>query len=95
MKDLKRSLHDKGNFRLSRDYQNYHIPDMTWNQKSEEQQKRAFMNFLNDKKNKPHPDTIVSADGKLSLPKKAQNISKKPGQKKVSRSERTRSKEKK
>ena len=63
---------------------------MTWNQKSDDQKRSAFDKFLVDVKNKPKPSTVVSRDGNLSLPRKAQNLAVKPGQKKGARSERTR-----
>ena len=90
--DLKRSLHEKGNFQLSRDYTNYTIPDMTWNQKNEEQRNNAFEKFLNDVKNRPKPASILSSDGNLSLPCRAQKLAIKPGQKKGAKSERTKRK---
>ena len=65
---------------------------MTWNQKTEIQKTNAFDKVLTDVKNKPKPSSIVSSDGRLSLPRKAKKLAIKPGEKKGAKSERIRRK---
>ena len=52
--DMKRVLYGNGNYRIAPKFSAYVIPKLTWRQKSNEQKRMLFKNFLKDSKNFTH-----------------------------------------
>jgi hypothetical protein len=44
--DMKRALYGNGNYRIAPKFSAYVIPKLTWQQKSNEQKRMLFKNFL-------------------------------------------------
>ena len=86
--DMRRALYGNGNYRIAPKFSAYVIPELTSRQKSDEQKRMLFKNFLKDSKKRCHAETIVSSDGKFSVPNKARKIATKPGQRKRGLNER-------
>jgi len=94
MLDLRRALHGTGNFKLSGNSKTFLLSQDSWNEKTLEEKDQYFRKFLATKlKNKTVTinDNFVKASGsEFQCPKPKQSCGRKPGQRKRSKSERTR-----
>jgi hypothetical protein len=73
--DLQRALYNIGNFRLFGVNRKYCIREDIFRSKSDEDQKKYFLNFL--KSFTAKPQYVVSKDGKTKVPMKAKDVAKK------------------
>ena len=88
--DYRSAMHDSGNYRLAKPYQNYKVSDAVWCCKSEEEKQKLFENLLMDRKKTTKSSQITSSNGKYSVTSKANGKAEKPQQRKRGRNERTR-----
>ena len=88
--DYRSAMHDSGNYRLAKPYQNYKVSDAVWRCKSEEEKQKLFENLLMDRKKTTKSSQITLSDGKYSVTSKANGKAEKPQQRKRGRNERTR-----
>ena len=89
--DYRSSLHDDGNYRLSKEESQYRVAGNLWRCKSEVQKQETFLCFLKDSKKRKRK-FIESSDGKFSVVAKAQTKATKASQSKRPRNERAVSK---
>jgi len=73
-------IYNIGNFRLFGVNRKYCIREDIFRSKSDEDQKKYFLNFL--KSSTAKPQYVVSKDGKTKVPMKAKDVAKKPAQRK-------------
>ena len=88
--DYRSAMHDSGNYRLTKPYQNYKVSDAVWRCKTEEEKRKLFEGLLTDRKKPVKSSQILSSDGKYSVTSKASGKAEKPQQRKRPRNERTR-----
>ena len=87
--DIERALNGQGNFKLCPTVQHLQVNHVKWNELSENQRKKKFVNFLRYKSKSKQ--TITSKDDRLTVMVKPK-LAKKPGQRKRARSAKTVSK---
>ena len=89
--DYRSSLHDAGNYRLSKEESQYRVAGNLWRCKSEADKNDIFLRFLKDSKRRKQK-YIESSNGKFSVVAKAQTKATKASQSKRPRNERAVSK---
>ena len=89
--DYRSSLHDDGNYRLSKDESHYRVTAKLWRCKTDAEKDEIFLRFLKDSKEQKRK-YIESSDGKFSVIAKAQTKATKASQSKRPRNERAISK---
>ena len=85
LSEIKRALHNQGNYQLSPRVSFFQVSETMWNTKSLVEQETLFKRLLTYHEKTP-TKVITSTDGKLTIPKTS--TAKKPGQRKRCRSER-------
>ena len=80
--DYRSAMHDTGNYRLAKPYQNYKVADAVWRCKTEEEKQKLFDSMLMDRKKSVKSSKITSSDGKYSVFSKANGKAEKPQQRK-------------
>ena len=87
LSEIRRALHNQGNYQLSPRVSFLQISETLWNTKSHAEQEALFKRFLKYHE-KTQTNVITSTDGKLTIPKTS-TTAKKPGSRKRPKSERT------
>jgi hypothetical protein len=87
--DIRQAIVGRGNFSLSPEYKHYEVHPHVWASKSDDEKNSLVATFVTKRKYKVLQTTlIVSTDKLLTIPYKL-STGKKPGQRKRTRAERT------